>query len=231
MYFCDDMFKCYGFILILLYTACSNINIYKASHTEYIQWKNIPIFKDFISPWSEKSFGETTFQYQNDTSWFYFLFKVVDKDIQLCDTSLGDEQNALQSDRVELFFAKDSLMQPYYTFEMDAANRLFDAHCSIVSKNKTNPKQINADWDIDKKDFQFIASQTKNGYEVEGKLSMSFLKKEQLIKNNQLWCGMQRADFSAAGPTQWICAKDPKTNTPDFHCWGVFRKLTFGNEQ
>jgi len=108
MYFCYCMFKWYGFIFIILFAACSSTNIYKASNTEYIQWENIKVFKDFISPWNEKSFGETTFQYQNDATWFYFLFKVVDKDIQLCDTSLSDEQNALQSDRVELFFTKDS---------------------------------------------------------------------------------------------------------------------------
>ena len=99
--------------------------------TEFIKWETIPVFKDFVSPWNEKAFGETTFQYYNDTTWFYFLFKVVDEDIQICDTSLNDAFNTLQSDRVELFFTKDSLMQPYYTFEMDAAGRLFDARCFI----------------------------------------------------------------------------------------------------
>jgi len=220
------------FHLLIFVLLCSSCSIFEMNRTEEIkfeQWKNISTFKNFVSPWNDKPFGETTFQYQNDATWFYFLFKVMDKDIQLCDTSLNEAQNVLQSDRVELFFAKDSLMQPYYTFEVDAANRLFDARCFIIPENKMQPKQINANWQIDKNDLHFTAIQTKKGYQVEGRIAMSFLQNEQLINNNQIWCGMQRANFSATNSTQWICAKDPKTNTPDFHCWGVFVRLLVRN--
>jgi len=221
----------YLLLLITLISSCYSSNLTNNKEITLInRWENVDKFQkfqDFVSPWSEKPFGKTTFQYKNDAAWFYFLFEVIDTDIQLCDTSKYDDQNALQSDRVELFFAKDSLMQPYYTFEMDAAGRLFDARCFIAPENKTNPKQINADWHINEKDFQFKSVKTKNGYRVEGKFAMSFLQKEQLITANQkLWCGVQRADFSAVNPVQWICAKDPKTSYPEFHCWGVFRELS-----
>ena len=214
------------FIFIPMLSSCSLVNIYETKTTEFIKWETIPVFKDFVSPWNGKAFGETTFQYYNDTTWFYFLFKVVDEDIQICDTSLNDALNTLQSDRVELFFTKDSLMQPYYTFEMDAVGRLFDARCFILPQHKTNPKQINANWHIDENDFRFTSNKTKRGYIVEGKVRMSFLQSEQLILNNKLWCGIQRADFSATSPAQWICAKDPQTNHPEFHCWGVFKELS-----
>lgn len=196
--------------------------MHKTNNVGLNNWENTPIFKNFVSPWSEQPFGETTFQYQNDTIWFYFLFKVIDKDIQLCDTSFNDELNVLQSDRVELFFAKDSLMQPYYTFEMDAAGRLFDARCSIISKNK---KLINDVWDIDKKELQFTTVKISNGYALEGKIAMSFLRNAQLFSNNKLWCGIQRANFSATNLPQWICAKDPLKKQPNFHCWDVFVEL------
>jgi len=216
-------------IFVFFLSSCNVFNIDKINQPKFKKWKKVSIFRNFVSPWNEKPFGETTFQYQNDPTWFYFLFKVVDNDIQLCDTSLNNAQNVLRSDRVELFFAKDSIMQPYYTFEMDAANRLFDARCNILPKTKTqyskHPKQINANWHISEKDLQFKAIQIKKGYQVEGKIAMSFLQKEQLIANNKLWCGIQRADFSATNSTQWICAKDPKTSYPEFHYWGVFIPL------
>jgi len=216
--------KVYVLIFIIIFSSCTILNKNNTQKAQLQNWKNTPTFQNFLSPWNGKPFGKTTFQYQNDTDWFYFLFDVTDNDILLCDTSLNDELNAVQSDRVELFFAKDSLMQAYYTFEMDAAGRLFDAHCSILSKNK--PKQINADWDIDKKELQFQSTKTNKGYRVEGKIAMSFLQKKQLIRDNRLWCAVLRADFNSIGPTQWICAKDPKTKKPDFHCWGVFIPLS-----
>lgn len=219
-------------IFIVTLSSCNITNIYKSKNTELKQWQNVSIFKDFVSPWDKTPFGETTFQYQNDDNWFYFLFKVTDSDIQVGDTSLNNELNALQSDRVELFFAKDSLMQPYYTFEMDASGRMFDARCFSLPKNKTKskqsktPKQINSNWDINKKDLKFTTIKTKSGYQIEGKIAMSFLKNEHLINNQKIWCGIQRANFSAKKSTQWICAKDPKTSYPDFHCWGVFLELS-----
>jgi len=221
--------KIYILIFATFIGSCIVFNVNNAIENEFKKWKRIPVYKDFVSPWDEQPFGETTFQHQNDAAWFYFLFKVIDEDIQLCDTSLHDALNVLQSDRVELFFTKDSLMQPYYTFEMDADNRLFDARCNIVTNNKVNPKQINANWNIGDKDLQFTATKTKNGYKVEGKIAMSFLQNEQLITNNKLWCGIQRADFSATKTPQWICAKDPKTSYPEFHCWGVFMELSLSN--
>jgi len=209
----------------MLLSACwfgqnSNTNI-----TDFKRWKDIKMFSNFVSPWDEQPYGETTFQYYNDTSWFYFLFRVDDDDIQLCDTSNNEAQNVLQSDRVELFFTKDSLMQPYYTFEMDAASRLFDARCLIHQKNKTNKKEIDANWNICKEDLQFKSTKGKNGYRVEGKIAMSFLQKNHLTNNGKLWCGIQRANFHTEGEPQWICAKDPGTNYPEFHCWGVFIEL------
>lgn len=214
--------------LIVLLSSCTIFNINTIPNKQPKKWKDIPTFQNFVSPWDEKPFGKTTFQYQNDTEWFYFLFDVVDDDIQLCDTSLNNELNVLQSDRVELFFAKDSLMQPYYTFEMDAAGRLFDARCYILPKNKAKPKnlkQINANWDIDEADLLVKATKTKLGYQVKGKVAMSFLNNNHLVTNNQIWCGILRADFNSNSTTQWISAKNPKTKKPDFHCWGVFVPL------
>ncbi len=216
-------------IFVILFSACSILNKKHSTITQSLSWKNIPVFQQFLSPWNEKPFGKTTFQYQNDSNWFYFLFNVTDKDIQLSNASSNNQLNVLQSDRVELFFAKDSLMKPYYTFEMDAANRLFDARCAILTNSNNNHnevKQINSDWQIDQNDLQFKATRIKNGYKIEGRIAMTFLKEKQLIKHNQLWCGIQRADYNANKPVQWICAKDPKTKKPDFHNWGVFVELT-----
>jgi len=234
IYLISTIRKVYVLIFLIIFSSCAilNKNIPNTPNTQSQNWKTIPTFQNFVSPWDEQAFGKTTFQYQNDTDWFYFLFDVVDNDIQLCDTSLNNELNAVQSDRVELFFTKDSLMQPYYTFEMDAAGRLFDARCSILPKNINKPehlkhrKQINSDWHIDKNGLLFKATKTKRGYKVEGKIAMSFLKNNDLITNSKLWCGIQRADFNAKGPTQWICVIDPKTIKPDFHNWGVFVELS-----
>jgi len=197
-------------IVALLLSSCALLNTYQTKQTPFKKWKNTPIFKNFVSPWNEKE----------------------DQDIQISDASIKDELNVLQSDRVELFFAKDSLMQPYYTFEMDAANRLFDARCTILTNNKSNlnhSKQINSDWQIDKDDLQFNATIINNGYKIEGKIAMTFLQEKQLVMHNKLWCGIQRADFNTNAPVQWICAKDPKTKKPDFHCWGVFVELSIND--
>lgn len=175
---------------------------------------------NITSPWSSKASGATMLVYWNDDNWFHFLFNVEDKTLVLSENKSDKEQNVLYSDRVELFFTKDSLLQPYYTLEMDASARLFDAKC----RKGENPK-IDETWDWPKEDIEIKSKLTRNGYVLEGKISIRSLNEFGLIKDNTILCGVMRANFLNKNEVQWLTWKDPKTKKPDFHNWGVFGEL------
>jgi len=174
----------------------------------------------FTSPWTQKQFGATIFNYWNDAKWVYFLFEVDDENLTLAKHKKSEEQNVLYSDRVELFFTKDSLLQPYYTLEMDANGRLFDAKCTKGEKPK-----IDETWDWPKDAIEIKSQLTKTGYTLEGKISIKSLNEFELIHEDRLLCGVMRANFLNNKEVQWITWQDPKTLKPDFHNWGVFGVL------
>jgi len=176
--------------------------------------------QNFVSPWNDEAFGATKFNYWKDADWFHFSFEVEDETIILANNKNSEEQNVLYSDRVELFFAKDSLMQPYYTLEMDAKGRLFDAKCS-----KGKNAKIDSDWNWPANELEINGKTNEQGYKVEGKISLKSLQQFGLINDESIYCGIMRANFLNDKKVQWITWKNPNLAKADFHNWGVFGKL------
>lgn len=92
-------------------------------------------FKDY---WSTDSSPATSFKALWSETHVYFLFRATDADISLKKTGL-EEKDAVESDRVEIFFKADDAMNPYYSLEMDALGRVLDTKGEYYRK-------IDMDW-------------------------------------------------------------------------------------
>ncbi|MGI9543380.1 MAG: sugar-binding protein, partial [Cyclobacteriaceae bacterium] len=69
-------------------------------------WNNAEVLTDFTYPWRDEVAPSTTFKGLWDDTYFYFLYRAVDPDIVTKERGLG-ERDAVDSDRVEIFFKAD----------------------------------------------------------------------------------------------------------------------------
>ncbi len=176
---------------------------------------------DFCSPWDNNPFSKIEFRALWNTDHLFFNFTVFDTDIyiDLKDDSVDSIGN---SDRVELFFRVNDTLNPYYCLEMDTNARLMDF--------KARPNwNFDFDWKWPKSDFDLKATRNKNGFIVEGRISMQSLKELNLLQDNILEVGVYRAKFSKDenqnySPT-WISWVNPNTETPNFHTATSFGKF------
>ncbi len=79
-------------------------------------WNKAVSLSDFHYPWEEEKAPATSFSALWDGKWLYCLFRVKDDSI----ITLVNKNNKLEvgaSDRVEIFMARDSALNPYYCLE------------------------------------------------------------------------------------------------------------------
>lgn len=184
-------------------------------------WESANVLNDFIYPWREDSPPPTAFRALWDGEYFYFLYRATDP---LIITPQGGEpeKDVLGSDRVELFFKADDKMDPYYTLELDALGRIFDAECRFY-------RQVDPAWDWPEGQLRVLASQDETGYIVEGAISRASLKQLGLLQGNRLLAGLYRGEYlpKADGTTEtrWISWIRPDSEKPDFHIPSSFGAL------
>lgn len=187
--------------------------VYHVRYSESLELSAGFLLDQFEFPWLEIPTPATEFRAVWNRDWFGFRFDVVDRDI-VCPDHAAEEDPVLSSDRVELFFASDDLLQSYYYgLEMDPKGRLYDYRA-------TSYRQIDAG-------FQFpgltIDSEIdKQGYRVSGRIDLKVLTDLDLLKGDRLRVGVYRAEFSHLVDSeeidrQWISWIDPRTPQPDFH--------------
>lgn len=181
-------------------------------------WKASNEMKAFVSPWSESTFGKTIFKALYDEKFLYFLFEVEDKDIIMNTGKKSDEENAVISDRVELFFTANEEMNPYVTLEMDALGRIFDAA-------GIKPGKVDRKWNWPEDGIELQSELSDNGYSVEGKLSLSSMQNIGLIKRDTILCGIMRAEYRRGQTEQWITWIDPELKNPQFHHPNIFGRM------
>ncbi len=195
-------------------------------------WADVPaIAGGFHFPWDTKEAPYTEFKGYNDGTDFYFGFQVKDKDVLADSEWKKDESTVDNEDRVELFFAADSIDKPttdgmpkYYGIEIDSKGRVHDY--SIVYYRNFDSK-----WNLET--LETKASKTEDGYIVEGKVSLDALRKLKLISNDVMRAGVYRAEFSTPEKTgedpimEWISWVDPKTPAPDYHVDSSFGEFRF----
>ena len=182
-------------------------------------WAKAELLNDFRFPWQDREVPSTEFRALWDEEYLYFQFVVVDQDIVLGEGMSNDEA-VLGSDRVELFFAVNPELQPYYSLEMDPRTWYFD------SKGRHHRK-IDAGWSWP--DLDLAASITTEGYILEGRTSLQTLSDLELWQDeeqSQLIVGVFRAEFEHADDGSvrhnWISWIMPDSPTPDFHIPSAF---------
>lgn len=185
------------------------------------QWKKAEILKDFSSPWDDQFPVNMVFKSLWDTENLYFCFIVYDDSIYI-DKTDNTKSSINNSDRVELFFAKDNNLNPYYCFEIDTESRIMD-FIAYPEKN------LDFSWSWPQEDICVKSSVEKDKYTVEGLISLQSLKHFGLIENNSIKTGLYRAKYNLEDdgiykPT-WITWINPQTQEPNFHINSSFGNL------
>lgn len=182
------------------------------------EWISAQALTDFTFPWRDTPAPATTFKAVWNADALYFQYAVTDANVAI---GTDPERAILDSDRVEIFLAKDANLSRYYTMEIDPKARVFSAEASYDMANK---KRASLDSNWTWKGLETKASLTDNGYVVEGKLPLQTLTDLSLWQNKQqtqLLCALMRAEFTQQADGKldmgWMTWVDPKTPTPNFH--------------
>lgn len=199
----------------------NSISSHKESNLSSLPWQESNVLCDFTSPWENVSIDKIEFRALHDTSHFYFKFKVYDSKLHIVsDDDSNDSIN--NSDRVELFFRSDSLMQPYYCLEIDPTPRVMDF--------KALPnKEFDFDWNWPKGEINVESSVEAEYFEVQGTISLKSLEDFNLLKEGKIEAGIYRAKYNQKEDLSfeplWITWVDPNTEEPNFHIASSFGVL------
>ena len=185
-------------------------------------WKEANILTNFTYPWRDETPPSTEFKSLWNESHFYFLYTVEDHEIITPQRGLG-EQDAVNSDRVEIFFKADDNMDPYYALEMDALGRCLDTEGRYH-------RNIDYKWNWPKGHFILKASQHDDGYQVEGSITLASLRQLGMYKDDRLLrAGLFRGEYYTKENKEvgikWISWVIPDSETPDFHIPSSFGLL------
>lgn len=190
-------------------------------------WNKADLLTDFCLPWNSEILPpRTEFKGLWDGERFGFHFDVTDHDIVIGE---GDSpgSRALESDRVELFWARDGHLDPYWGFEMNPNG-------DVLAYEGRYHRQMNWDWQCP--DWQVVAELRPDGYRVAGSVSIEVLRewgvwRETSQGGGETMTGVYRGEFSR-GPgltvrRDWISWVHPETEIPDFHVPASFGRFVF----
>lgn len=90
--------------------------------TDEPAWSEAAVERRFQFPWRNEVAPATEFRAVCDDQCLAFAFQAHDPDIVVLDT-LGDEQDVVLEDRVEMFFAPDDRLRNYFCVEIDSRGR------------------------------------------------------------------------------------------------------------
>ncbi|HHB1565329.1 TPA: carbohydrate-binding family 9-like protein [Vibrio metschnikovii] len=180
-----------------------------------IAWGEADTLTQFTFPWDTKLAPATEFKAVWDDEAVYFRFRVDDKHV-----TIGEgERGALDSDRVEIFLAKNHDLEKYYTMEIDAEDQIYSAVGTFDTKINKRTSLLEYKWE----GLKTSSKITEYGYLVEGSIPMDTLTNMQLWQNKEkteLICALMRAEFTKTESgidMGWIAWNDPKLPKPAFH--------------
>lgn len=186
-------------------------------------WAGAKTLTQFTFPWRSEMAPATEFKALWDEQAFYFRYRVADKHLAI---GTDPERAILDSDRAEIFLAKDVTLSSYYTMEIDPKARVFSAKASYDTKAK---KRASLDSSWQWPGLETKASIKDDGYIVEGKLPLATLDKLGLWQDDdksELLCALMRAEFTPLPDGSldmgWMTWVDPNTPKPNFHNPGTF---------
>ncbi|SFC84646.1 sugar-binding protein [Flavobacterium phragmitis] len=185
-------------------------------------WDNAAVLTDFVSPWESITPDKIELRALWDLDHIFFLYKVYDGNIHIDKTDDSVESIA-KSDRVEIFFKKDDLLNPYYCLEIDPEPRILDF---IAYPGR----QFDYEWNWPENHLKVKSNSQKEFFTVEIAISIESLKKFNLIKGNKIEAGLYRAKYIQQSNLDyepvWISWINPHTETPNFHIASSFGTLT-----
>lgn len=177
-------------------------------------WESANTLTEFLHPWEPNGLPSTEFKALWSDTHFYFLYHVEDSEIVTPQRDLG-EMDAVESDRVEIFFKSSDDKKPYYSLEMDALGRCLDSEGEFG-------KRIDLDWNWPKSDFILKASQNETGYIVEGSISLASLRQLGIYEDDGILnAGLYRGEYYHNKDDEiaikWISWVVGSTDKPNFH--------------
>lgn len=178
-----------------------------------LDWSRAEVLTDFTFAWEDRPAPFTEFRALHDGDHLYFRFECQDDDLVLPDGAAAKER-VLGSDRVEIFFAPDLSLKPYYCLEMSPRGDVLAYEASFY-------REINWEWQCD--DLLLSAHIDSNRYTVAGHLPFALLRASNVLKrgSREFFAGIYRAEFhhNADGTIHsgWMPWVNPRTERPDFH--------------
>lgn len=188
-------------------------------------WGKANTLTDFCSPWDSEKIKPIEFKALCDKENMFFCFKVEDTDVHI-DTTDNTFRSINESDRVELFFRSNELMEPYYCLEIDPTSRIMDI--------KAGPnRQFDFNWNWPSDEIKLMSCIESTYFTVEIAISLASLIKFGLLKEGKIETGIYRAKYNrqenGSFEPVWITWADPMTTTPNFHTAPSFGMLKLEN--
>ncbi len=189
-----------------------------SGNSSQLNWSQADVLSDFESPWSSGHDSQTEFRSLWQGKTLHFRFEAWD-DTPTLGMGQTLKERVLDSDRVEIFFAPDLTLRPYYCLEMAPSGE------TLVYRGQFYREM---DWDWTLPGLEIEAELLPHGYRITGRLPISILQKLDVLTADRrsMWVGLFRADFSrdASGALQrhWLPWVSPDTARPDFHVPSAF---------
>jgi hypothetical protein len=186
-------------------------------------WHRCEVIKNLAAPWDSGAAGTARFRACYDENFFYFSFQVTDSIALYLEEK--NEEAVAKGDRVEVFFSPDTAMSNYYCLEIAPNGNLLDYQASYH-------RNFNSTWNIE--GAEIVGKPNANGYMVEGKIPVGFLKTLKGIDGSlngvTILGGVFRArKKSIADPEAfiWYSWINPHVASPDFHIPSALGRFEF----
>lgn len=189
-----------------------------------LDWSRADVLADFKLAWEHALAPKTEFRALHDDRHLHFRFDCEDKDIVLGGGATVKDR-ALGSDRVEIFFATDLKLTPYYCLEMTPRGEALEYSARFHRR---------MDWDWTCDGLRLEGSIKRDHYRVTGSIPMATLGKLGVLHGREICAGIYRAEFRHqpdgtihSGWMPWI---NPQTDKPDFHVPASFGVLELAED-
>ena len=178
-----------------------------------LDWAVAEPLTDFTFPWESRTAPLTEFRALWNQTHLHFRFDCIDDDLVLPEGPNAKDR-VLGSDRVEIFFAPDLTLKPYYCLEMSPLGEVLAYEANFY-------REMNWDWQCE--GLQLTAHIEGNHYTVTGNLPLDTLRGLKVLKpaSSEFFAGLYRAEFhhrpDGTVHSGWMPWINPQTERPDFH--------------
>ncbi len=183
-----------------------------------LDWTAADCLNDFGFSWESREAPATEFRALWDKDRLHFRFDCADDDLVFGAGATAKER-VLGSDRVEIFFAPDLSLNPYFCFEMEPRGEVLTYRAKFYRE---------MDWDWQCAGLELSTHIDGSRYTVQGSLPLSMLRTLNVLKPEarEFFAGVYRAEFShqpnGVIHSGWMSWVNPLTERPDFHVPGSF---------